>query len=82
MQHIKLLQQFLNESKGDTFFIEVSVRDARKAQDIYQDQFRRYKTIDPTSTNSYEITDEDDAIDFLMAFNDQGIEISDTNISA
>ena len=40
------------------------------------------KTIDPTSTSSYEITDEDDAIDFLMAFNDQGIEISDTNISA
>lgn len=82
MQHIKPLQQFLNESKQDTFSIEVSVRDARKAQDIYQDQFRRYKTIDPTSTNSYEITDEDDAIDFLMAFTDQGIEVLDTNISA
>jgi len=80
MHHIKSLQSFINESKSNPFFIEISVRDARKAQDIYTDQFRRYATIDMTSTNRYEITDEDDAIDLLMAFNERGLEIEDTNI--
>lgn len=80
MHHIKSLQSFINESKSNPFFIEISLRDARKAQSIYTDQFRRYTTIDMTSTNRYEITDEDDAIDLLMAFNDQGLEIEDTNI--
>jgi hypothetical protein len=77
MKHIKPLNEFLTEKAQ--FYIEVSVRDAGRAQDIYNDQFKRDKMIKMTSSNYYEIRDEESAENLLSSFRDQDIEL-DTNL--
>ena len=77
MKHIKPLNEFLTEKAQ--YYIEVSLRDARKAQDIYNDQFSRDREIKMTSSNYYEIRDEESAENLLASFRDQDIEL-DTNL--
>jgi len=77
MKHIKPLNEFLTERAQ--YYIEVSLRDARKAQDIYNDQFRRDREIKMTASNYYEIRDEESAGNLLASFRDQDIEL-DTNL--
>ena len=77
MKHIKPLNEFLTEKAQ--FYIEVSVRDARRAQDIYDDQFKRDREIKMTASNYYEIRDEESAGNLLSSFRDQDIEL-DTNL--
>jgi hypothetical protein len=77
MKHIKPLNEFLTEKAQ--FYIEVSVRDARRAQDIYDDQFKRDREIKMTASNYYEIRDEESAENLLSSFRDQDIEL-DTNL--
>ena len=77
MKHIKPLNEFLTEKAQ--FYIEVSVRDARRAQDIYDDQFKRDREIKMTASNYYEIRDEESAENLLSSFKDQDIEL-DTNL--
>jgi len=77
MKYIKTFESFLNEKKE--YFIEVSVRDARKALDHLDDMHRRkYKT---DGSNYYIFKDEDEAYDVLQHFKDMGIEVEDHNIS-
>jgi uncharacterized membrane protein YcgQ (UPF0703/DUF1980 family) len=73
MKHIKPLNEFLTENAK--YYIEVSVRDARRAQDIYNDQFKRDREIKMTASNYYEISDEESAENLLSSFRDQDIEL-------
>jgi hypothetical protein len=73
MKHIKPLNEFLTENAK--YYIEVSVRDARLAQDIYNDQFKRDKMIKMTASNYYEISDEESAVNLLSSFRGHLIEL-------
>jgi hypothetical protein len=62
----------------DDFFINVTVRDARKALGILEDEFReeyKNKTIQLDGSNGYVINDLDVALDLYDAFRLAGVEI-------
>jgi hypothetical protein len=63
----------------EPFFIEVSVRDARKALDLFQDQYRN-SNIDMYGSNVYAADTPEDIYDLFYDLNSQGIEILDANI--
>ena len=66
----------LTEAKG--YYIEVSVRHARKANEILQDQFRNmYKT---KGSNHFIFKDEADAYDAGMTLMAQEIEVTKENV--
>lgn len=68
--------EIMNESEA---YIEVSVRDARKALNHLDDMHKRkYKT---DGSNYYIFKDEEEAYDALQHFEDMGIEVLDHNIS-
>lgn len=70
------LEERLEEAKG--YYIEVSVRTARKANEILQDQFRNmYKT---KGSNHFIFKDEGDAYDAGMALMAQEVEVTKENI--
>lgn len=76
MKYVPNFEQFINESK---YYIEVSVRDARKALDLLDDRYRRdYKT---DGTNYYIFKDKELADDALQDLIDAGIEVEDENIN-
>jgi len=77
MKYIKPLNEFLTEKAQ--YYIEVSLRDARRAQDIYNDQYRRDREIKMTASNYYEIHDEESAENLLSSFMVNDIELS-TNL--
>ena len=82
MKYIKTYEQFLNENKESIdeakHYIEVAVRDARKANDHLHDMHRgQYKT---DGSNYYIFKKEDDAYDALTHLKDMNVEILDTNI--
>ena len=81
MKHIKEYLSFrdsLNEGPGKGYYIEVAVRDARKALAILDDMYR--KKFDINGSNVYYFKDEDLAYDAKMDLAAGDIEIVDTNI--
>mgnify|MGYP003637720451 CR=1 FL=1 len=81
MKHIKEYLSFrdsLNEGPGKGYYIEVAVRDARKALAILDDMYR--KKFDINGSNVYYFKDEDMAYDAKMDLAARDIEIVDTNI--
>ena len=76
--HFKSLNTVGEQSEDQSFFIEVSVRTARKALDILNDMFRgQYET---EGSNYYVFKDEQDGYDAGLEMASQGIELEDTNI--
>ena len=76
--HFKSLNTVGEQSEDQSFFIEVSVRTARKALDILNDMFRgKYET---EGSNYYVFKDEQDGYDAGLEMASQGIELEDTNI--
>lgn len=71
-------KSMMNERRRK-YFIEVSVRDARKALDILDDQFRGEYTTD--GTNYYIFNDEGVALDVEDEFDRQNIEIENTGVN-
>jgi hypothetical protein len=65
----------------EPFFIEVSVRDARKALDLFQDQYRN-SNIDMYGSNVYAADTPEDIYDFFYDLNSQDIEILDANVES
>lgn len=61
---------FESSSKG----IEVSLRDARKAQEIFNDVKHLYKNIKMSSTNVYSSDNIDQLLELLVEFEDRGLE--------
>ena len=87
MKHINEYSDFLqslnkegkiNEGPGKGYYIEVAVRDARKALAILDDMYR--KKFDINGSNVYYFKDEDMAYDAKMDLAARDIEIIDTNI--
>ena len=76
--HFKSLNTVGEQSEDQSFFIEVSVRTARKALDILNDMFRgQYET---EGSNYYVFADEQDGYDAGLEMASRGIELEDTNI--
>lgn len=68
----------LREAPEGMFYLEVSIRDARKAMDIMDDMYRGQ--FEMNGSNVYYFGDESTAYDAMMDLGAQGIEIEDTNI--
>jgi len=64
------------------YYIEVAIRDAKEAQEIYKDGSWSRNGIAQTATNYYESNNTDDISSFLSELEDQSIEIYDTNADA
>ena len=73
-------QNQLKEAPKGMFYIEVSIRDARKALAIIDDQPALKNAVEMNGSNVYYLTDEGLAYDLMMDFGAQGIEVVDTNI--
>jgi len=78
----KMIQMFsesqVNEAPEGMSYLEVSVRDARKAMAIMDDRFRGQ--FEMNGSNVYYFNDDSMAYDAMMDLGAQGIEIVDTNI--
>lgn len=77
-----ILKESTYEDQHD-FYINVSVRDAKKAIEIIRDDFSREyrnRNIQLDGTNSYVINDRNIAIDLFDEFKENGIEIIDTDV--
>jgi len=69
---MKSMKQFLNEEK-DEYKVTVTVRDARKANDIAKDMFRSsYKN---DGSNVFIFKSEDDQYEFADVLDNAGLEI-------
>ena len=68
----------LNEAPEGMYYIEVSVRDARKAMGIMDDMYR--KQFEMNGSTVYYFTDSTTAFDAMMDLAAHDIEILDTNI--
>jgi len=81
---IKAVQAMMQKEKGvneapkGMFYIEVSIRDARKALAIMDDQYR--KDFEMNGSNVYYFKDEQLAYDAMMDLGAHGIEVVDTNV--
>lgn len=74
----------INEAPEGTFYIEVSIRDARKALELVDNMYRnelKLNLIDMNGSNVYYINDEETAYNLYTDFSEEGIEILDTNVT-
>jgi hypothetical protein len=73
----------VNEGVGsdldEPYFIEVSVRDARKAMDMFDDMYRR-SNIKMHGSNVYAANTPEDIYDLYYDFKNQDIEVLDYNV--
>ena len=67
-----------NEAPEGMYYIEVSVRDARRALELLDDMYR--KQFETSGSNVYYFGDGQTAYDAMMDFRARDIEIEDTNI--
>lgn len=76
-------EQGLEEGMGgqldEPFFIQVSVRDARKAMDMFDDMYRN-SNIKTYGSDVYAANTPEDIYDFFYDLNSNGIEILDANV--
>jgi len=74
----KIKEKNINEAPEGMSYLEVSVRDARKAMAIMDDQYGGQ--FEMNGSNVYYFKDDSTAYDAMMDLGAQGIEIVDTNI--
>jgi len=72
------LEEAMGGQLDERYFIEVSVRDARKALDIYADEYRN-TDIETYGSNVYASNDFGDIYDLYMSLMANGIEILDSS---
>ena len=70
----------VNEAPEGMFYIKVSVRDARKALAIIDDQPALKHAVEISGSDTYYLTDEELAYDLMMDLQAQDIEVIDNNI--
>ena len=70
----------LREAPEGLYYIKVSVRDARKAINIIDDQPELRRAVEFSGSDTYYLSDEQLAYDLKMDLGAHGIEIIDTNI--
>ena len=72
----KEIEEGMGGQLDEPYFIEVSVRDARKALDIYKDQFRE-EDVEMYGSNVYASADPEVIYDLMMSFQAHDIEVHD-----
>ena len=72
----KEIEEGMGGQLDEPYFVEVSVRDARAAADIYRDQFREEK-IEMYGSNVYASFDPEVIYDLVMTFQAHEIEVHD-----
>ena len=72
----KEIEEGMGGQLDEPYFIEVSVRDARKAADIYRDQFTE-EAIEMYGSNVYASFDPEVIYDLMMSFQAHDIEVHD-----
>jgi len=77
--YVKVVDEGMGGQLDEPFFIEVSVRDARKALDLFDDQYSK-SNIKMYGSNVYAATTPEDIYDLYYDLSSQDIEILDANI--
>jgi hypothetical protein len=77
----KELDEGMGGELDEPFFIRVSVRDARKARDMFDDMYRN-SNIKTYGSDVYAADDVSDIYDFFYDLNSNGIEILDANVDS
>jgi hypothetical protein len=73
------LEEGMGGELDEPFFIRVSVRDARKAMDMFDDMYRN-SNIKTYGSDVYAADTPEDIYDFFYDLNSSGIEILDANV--
>jgi hypothetical protein len=77
--YVKVVEEGMGGQLDEPFFIEVSVRDARKALDLFQDRYRN-SNIDMYGSNVYAANTPEDIYDLYYDLMSQDIEVLDYNV--
>jgi hypothetical protein len=77
--YVKVVEEGMGGQLDEPFFIEVSVRDARKALDLFQDRYRN-SNIDMYGSNVYAADTPEDIYDLYYDLMSQDIEVLDYNV--
>jgi hypothetical protein len=75
------LEEGMGGQLDEPYFIQVSVRDARKAMDMFDDMYRN-SNIKTYGSDVYAADTPEDIYDFFYALNSQDIEILDANVES
>jgi hypothetical protein len=76
--YTKVVKEGMGGQLDEPYFIEVSVRDARKALDLFQDQYRK-SNIEMYGSNVYAANTPEDIYDLYYDLTSQDIEILDSS---
>jgi hypothetical protein len=76
--YTKVVKEGMGGQLDEPYFIEVSVRDARKALDLFQDQYRK-SNIEMYGSNVYAANTPEDIYDLYYNLTSQDIEILDSS---
>jgi len=77
--YIKVVKEGMGGQLDEPYFIEVSVRDARKALNIFDDQYRK-SNIEMYGSNVYAANTPEDIYDLYYDLTSQDIEVLDYNV--
>lgn len=75
-----IIESSLRSTIDEPYYIEITVRDARQALDIYADMRRNLPDVTIYGSNVYASFEQDQIEDLLNAFEQQAIEISETSL--
>ena len=75
------LEEGMGGQLDEPYFIQVSVRDARKAMDMFDDMYRN-SNIKTYGSDVYAANTPEDIYDFFYDLNSQNIEILDANVES
>ena len=79
-QKFVVIESSLRSTIDEPYYIEIAVRDARHALDIYADRSRNLPDVTIYGSNVYASFEQDQIEDLLNSFEEQSIEISETSL--
>ena len=79
-QKFAIIESSLRSTIDEPYYIEITVRDAREALDIYADRRRNLPDVTIYGSNVYASFERDQIEDLLNEFEQQAIEISETSL--
>jgi hypothetical protein len=77
---IAIIESSLRSTIDEPYYIEIAIRDARHALDIYADRSRNLPDVTIYGSNVYASFDQEQIQDLLESFEQQSIEISETSL--
>ena len=75
-----IIESSLRSTIDEPYYIEIAIRDARHALDIYADRSRNLPDVTIYGSNVYASFDQEQIQDLLESFEQQSIEISETSL--